>query len=283
MVSNIFFPIDFFFDFSICFIFLSLLIYFIFQLIFIKRRMLFSCAAVFILMSVYFFVFFVFIEKEDFDRLIERDFASFFLGTVIFYSFLFAYYFFVLINKIFRTEKPLKRRTDVYPISLFCPAEETVQKALVKREQEKVYYALAAFILLIILSTVFYYFLYFFGGYRYTLISTWQVVSYGLTNSHFIPYGVVYLPLLYLVYKGSWKAAIIVYLCWFLYLSLMDKAYISFTEGKFFFLREAGREYISPYWDKALYFLRCFLLVYLARLLAVVCRVEHKRKSSQRL
>ena len=256
---------------------LFIIYYFIFQLVFLKRKIFLSFSASVLTTSLYFIVYYLKGNSLGFfyfDFLLEVS-----LPLVVFII----YCFFTFLIRLLGLQYPITKRTDVYPISLFIPAEETVQKALVKREQEKVYYALAAFILLIILSTVFYYFLYFFGGYRYTLISTWQVVPYGLTNSHFIPYGVVYLPLLYLVYKGSWKAAIIVYLCWFLDLSLMDKAYVSFTEGKFFFLREAGREYISPYWDKALYFLRCFLLVYLARLLAVVCRVEHKRKSSQRL
>ena len=227
---------------------LFIIYYFIFQLVFLKRKIFLSFSASVLTTSLYFIVYYLKGNSLGFfyfDFLLEVS-----LPLVVFII----YCFFAFLIRLLGLQYPITKRTDVYPISLFIPAEETVQKALVKREQGKTYSALFSFISYVIVGVALCYAAALMGTFRY--ISLYE--EYGKSYL-FIPWAVLYLPLLYLVYKGYWVAAVGVYVCFLADLSI---------KGLLYNLKD---------YQNLLFFVRGFIFIRAGMLLAIICKVERER------
>ena len=227
--------------------------YFLFQLIFLKRHFWLSVLSSF---STYLAIAYYMkgLNFEDFLETLSENIPGKVICLIELLSLLILYYLTAFITKRLGWRRKLTKRTDVYPISLFIPKEETVQKALVKREQGKPYSALIAFISYVIVGVALCYAAALMGTFRY--ISLYE--EYGKSYL-FIPWAVLYLPLLYLVYKGYWVAAVGVYVCFLADLSIK------------------GFLYNLEDYQNLLFFVRGFIFIRAGMLLAIICKVERER------
>ena len=251
---------------------LFIIFYFIFQLVFLKRKVFLSFIASVFSFLLYFYVVFILFQRFPRDIFLRDWYTMLTFNLHGLEELFFVFSFLFVIKKIFKLDPPLNKRTDVYPISLFCPKEATVQKALEKRKEGKTYPALVIFITLIILLTLFYYGLFLQGEFKSPFMS----------NRMFVLYAVLYFPLLYLVYKGNWIAGIIVYIFWVLNLSLEDRIVIVSFFGKDYFMTKSGvKIYIRPEFEHfsyyLFYYLRFCVMIYAARLLTIICKVEREK------
>ena len=220
--------------------------YFLFQLIFLKRYFWLSVLTAFCTFLLVAYC----VEELNFQYSLiklSESVSRKVTCLIKFLNFFILYYLTAFITKRLGWRRKLTKRTDVYPISLFIPKEKTVQKALVKREQGKPYSALIAFISYVIVGV----------GLCYAAA---LMESDGFVSSFFIPWAVLYLPLLYLVYKGSWVAAVGVYVCWLVELSIKGLLYN--LEG----------------YQNLLFFVRGFIFIRAGMLLTVICKVERKKR-----
>ena len=225
------------------FILFFIFYYFLFQLIFLKKSFLLSVLASFF--SCFTYYLFVVVRSGGGFQIADVLKDAYFFKKLI--RWLFLYVFPVVCQKLFGWGRKLTKRTDVYPISLFIPKEKTVQKALLKKEQGKPYSALFSFMVYVIVGV----------GLCYAAA---LMESDGFVSSFFIPWAIVYLPLLYLVYKGSWVAAVGVYVCFLADLSI--KGFLYNLEG----------------YQNLLFFVRGFILIRAGMLLAVICKVEREKR-----
>ena len=191
---------------------------------------------------------------EDFLETLSENIPAKVICLIELLSLLILYYLTAFITKRLGWRRKLTKRTDIYPISLFIPKEKTVQKALVKREQGKAYYELLSFISYVIAGVALCYVTSLMGTFRF--ISLYE--EYG-KSSFFIPWAVMYLPLLYLVYKGYWVVAVGVYVCWLADLSI---------KGFLYNLKD---------YQNLLFFVRGFIFIRAGMLLAVICKVERQK------
>ena len=256
---NFLYPYFFMLQWYKTFIYLTVLFYFLFQLIFLKKKILTAVVVSFTTLCIHYFLVLVFLHGEPIDRFltVQTEMGgectiSYTLEYIERYVFLFCLS--VVCQKLFGWGRKLTKRTDVYPISLFIPKEKTVQKALVKREQGKTYSALFSFMAYVIVGVALCYAAALMGTFRY--ISLYE--EYGKFYL-FIPWAVLYLPLLYLVYKGSWVAAVGVYVCFLADLSI---------KGLLYNLKD---------YQNLLFFVRGFIFIRAGMLLAIICKVERER------
>ena len=228
--------------------------YFLFQLIFLKRYFWLSVLSSF---STYLAIAYYMkgLNFEDFLETLSENIPGKVICLIELLSLLILYYLTAFITKRLGWRRKLTKRTDVYPISLFIPKEKTVQKALVKREQGKAYYELLSFISYVIAGVALCYVTSLMGTFRF--ISLYE--EYG-KSSFFIPWAVMYLPLLYLVYKGYWVAAVGIYVCWLVELSIK------------------GFLYNLEDYQNLLFFVRGFIFIRAGMLLAVICKVEREKR-----
>ena len=256
---NFLYPYFFMLQWYKTFIYLTVLFYFLFQLIFLKKKILTAVVVSFTTLCIHYFLVLVFLHGEPIDRFltVQTEMGgectiSYTLEYIERYVFLFCLS--VVCQKLFGWGRKLTKRTDVYPISLFIPKEKTVQKALVKREQGKAYSALIAFISYVIVGVALFYAAALMGTFRY--ISLYE--EYGKSYL-FIPWAVLYLPLLYFVYKGYWFSAVGVYifLLWDLF-------------GKYW-------DYNLYKYEQVFFFVRGFIFIRAGMLLAVICKVERQK------
>ena len=225
----------------------TLIYYFLFQMIFLKKYFILSVLTAF---STFLIIAYYIkgISLDNFIFIVGLCKPCLYISPSVLLMWFVLYYVSAVITKLLGWRRKLTKRTDIYPIYLFCPKEECVRKALIKRQQGKAYPALIAFIAYIGISVVLFYTMPVFeAGFIYKRYET---------THYFIPWAIAYLPLLYLVYKGNWKAAAVVYIFWMV--DLFEKSLFFYT-GYFHF------------------FARGVVMIQAGMLLTIICKVERER------
>ena len=233
--------------------------YFLFQLFFLRRRLLWPFFAATLTTSVYFVVY---SQKYELAELFT-DPAMGFSFKVSFSLFFFLIYclFMHMIIKLLPSKKPLNSWRDVYPICLFCPGQKVIQSALEKENQGKIYYALKAFVCYILLTTFFVY------GVFYYKKNFYPELFYGMkADFASIPFCLLYLPALFFIFKRKKETSVFVYFLWVVDLFLKDRFFMSMDYHNI----PMELRYVC-------HFLLGAICIRTGMLLAVICKVERER------